>query len=212
MNTIVVAIVTGIISSLLASSIFLIVLYRIKPNVLISSRIAKRIGEGNKVIYEIKIANFTSRPVVDINFSLYKVELISTTNAHREAESIKWLEEVPLRNGARRIPELAPFNPCIKSTDYACRITITQNIEEWWNDLDVYPRFVVYAKDGLSGLNQVFFCNYTVKRDYLSVENFTTGHLLQIWKNPSVVKHHFFGKCSAGFAIRLQSRFASNGD
>lgn len=210
MGTIIVGIFTGIISSLLASSVFLLVLYRIKPNILISRKISKhKIGE--RTVYQIKIANFTSRPVVDVNYALYRVRRELMSSANGKSDEVKWLSEVNLRSVTKRIPELSAFNPCPNNsgehnTDYACRIQTEEDIEAGWVDGKTYLRFVVYATDSLSGLNQVFSHEYTYKNECLLLRPFRTGDLLEVWRDRRRFRQYFAGKTKPGFIIRLRAR------
>ena len=209
MTEITVGIVTGIISSLLASSIFLAALYRIKPNILISSKISRQKAADGRTVYQIKIANFTSRPVVDINFALYKVEKKLAHNAAGQADEVKWLTEIKLKNDSKRIPELSAFDPCAdrnasNSTDYACRIETYEDIESEWDEGKTYLRFVVYATDGLSGLSQVFAKDYPFKTDCLMHKSFRTGDLLEVWTDRRRLRRYFSGKTRPGFIIRTK--------
>jgi hypothetical protein len=215
MEEIVVGIVVGIISSLLASSIFLVVLYRIKPNILISSKISKYKNNQGKATYQIKIANFTSRRVVDVNFSLYRVDKKLASDASGQSGEIKWLKEIPLQSESKRIPELSAFNPCANrnasnSTDYACRIETYEDIELQWSEYS-YLRFVVYATDSLSGLNRVFSKDYVFKEESLLRRQFKTGDLLEVWTNEEKLRRFFSGNTRPGFALRLKHFFLCHG-
>jgi hypothetical protein len=195
--SILIALTIGVLGSLIASVLFLIFLYRFTPRILISQKIARLEDDEGRIYYQIKIANFTTRSVVDINFALYRVD-VTMASEYGQQVQVKWLEEIPLNLSSKKIPELSPFNPGRKSTtDYACKIRTYESIENQWKGNNTYLRFIVYATDSLSGLNKVFSKDY-ISRNELVDQPFKIGELKRIWDDKTKLDEQFCGDTEYG--------------
>ena len=72
------AVIIGVLSSFVASLIFLLFLTRIRPNILISDKIAKNDGSiTSGDYYRIKVINKTPRSIINVKAELKLVSLIA---------------------------------------------------------------------------------------------------------------------------------------
>jgi hypothetical protein len=98
------AIVVGMLSSFIASVIFLLFLMGLRPRIEISNHIAKgRLEVEKEAGYGIKILNKTHSSIVNVKAHLY---LIKPTELP-DGEKIRFYKEIPLKRN--RIVELSGF-------------------------------------------------------------------------------------------------------
>ena len=94
------AIIIGILSSLIAALVFLFFLTKIRPNIIISDKIAKSIDSTTgEVRYKIKILNKTSRSVINLRPQLSLISLVAMPGGvieHHKIISIKFSDIMEL--------------------------------------------------------------------------------------------------------------------
>ena len=169
------AIIIGVLSSFVASFIFLLFLARIRPNIIISDKIAKNIDSitGN-VTYIIKLINKTHRPIINVKVQLKLISLTAMPGGIIEKN-----KRIPLR--ISEIMEISKFDLKDKNAEYAYRLTTAENIEELWeDDAHSFLRFKISATDSLSGLGKVFYKDYYVKKNSIEEGGFEFGNSFNI--------------------------------
>ena len=124
MNDYIFAIIIGILSSFLASLIFLLFLTRVRPNIVISDQIAKSISSQTKNnVYIIKIVNKTPRSIIDIKAQLHLINLVIMPGG-----VMKNTKEITLKNS--ELMEISKIDLKDKEADPGYRFIIRENIEE----------------------------------------------------------------------------------
>lgn len=169
------AIIIGVLSSFVASLVFLFLLTRIRPNIEISDKIAKnRDSTTDDVNYRIKIINKTSRSIINVQAQLHLISIIAVAGG-----MIEHNKKIALRTD--KIMELSKFNLKDKNAEYAYRFIPTKNIEELWDD-DVHSflRFKISATDSLSGFCKVVKKDFHVKNNSIEEGVFEFGNSLDI--------------------------------
>lgn len=150
----IIGIVVGILSSFLASGIFLIYINRLKPKIEISPEISYYKDETETFYYVIKILNKGKRNVINVKvkLSIIKEIIISGGRVNRAKKLNLKTDEIVC------IPLYSK-----KDTDakYAFRIRCSDNLKEIWsNEKNSYLRFRVIAEDTISGSTEVFEMKY----------------------------------------------------
>lgn len=159
------SIVIGLSTSLIGSLIFLLILWMLKPSIVISKKIAHDVYlEDMEALYIFKIINnswFYS--VLDCKVTLYKVwerpndENSSKVNTRRE--KIDLIKEhknfIP--------PRLSPTSLLNRSAEYAQWFFCEEDLSAVFND-DKKLQLEVYAKHSLSGFSKIHRRNYNMSR------------------------------------------------
>lgn len=169
------AIIIGVLSSFVASLIFLIFLTRIRPNIIISDKIAKNTESiTGDVTYKIKLINKTPRSIMNVKAQLKLVSLTAMPGGIIE-ENIT----IPLK--INEIMEIPKFDLKDKNAEYAYRLTTIENIEKLWeDDAQSFLRFKISATDSLSGFGKVFYNDYYVKKISIEEGGFEFGNSFNI--------------------------------
>lgn len=164
----------GVLSSFVASLIFLLFLTRVRPKIEISDKIAKSVSPTGEPIYRIKIINKTRRSIINV-----KAELQLVTPTVTPGGIIQKTKTIPLKRS--EIMEISKFDLKDKTAGYAFRFVIYENLEELWKDeTRSFLRFRVYAVDSLSGFGRVFVKEYHTKRNSIKEGDFEFGNSLEI--------------------------------
>ncbi|MDX3913755.1 MAG: hypothetical protein QHC79_09465 [Pseudosphingobacterium sp.] len=160
-QTLYVSIITGVISS----AVFLFILSRLKPKVIISNEVAERVGSGSST-FIFKILNKSCFfKVYDVSIRVYSTKIIPSINGD-DIERI----EISVRKDYQRV--IDRFNPrhywqnsilgkkrLRSHTNYAAQFSTTVNL----NDIIAQGRTVemeVYAKHSLTGFSKIFSVEY----------------------------------------------------
>ena len=140
----------GIISSLVASSVYLWFFLRIKPNIAISDEIAETSSIDGEKEYLIKVINKGKKSIINVKAELYVI------NRSNVAEgSIDEHKKISLK-----IPEMMELEGMKdeRINDYfAFHFCTRENLGEIWNDdIQKRLRFKIYASHSISGFSQVY--------------------------------------------------------
>jgi hypothetical protein len=175
MSDYILAIIIGVLSSFVASFIFLLILTRIRPAVIISDKIAKtEDSTTGDVIYKIKIINKTHRSIINVKAQLRLITLVAAPGGLIEQN-----RTIPLRTDY--IMELPKFNLKDKNVEYAWRFNVDGNIEKLWNDDErSFLRFKIFATDGVSGFGRVFNRDFHIKKNSIIKGVFEYGNTCDI--------------------------------
>lgn len=163
----------GVIGSLVASIIFLLIVRSFRPRLEISPQIAEWGPNGSRS-QVIKIVNKGSRSIVDLRFELLLVTLKSVPDG-----ILRSTKTVKLKKPEAFI--LYNFSKSDKDAKYARRISIYEDLNEIWNaDDQQFLLFRVYAHDEVSGLAKLFEMEYRTKRNSLLAGQFHSGNTFSI--------------------------------
>ncbi len=169
-----IAIVVGVLASLLASLIFLYFLIRLKPNIEISPSISKGISKNGDTSYRIKIINKSSRPAINL-----RAELLIRTK--RNVPNGVIVNNHSLKLKTDQMFEISKFNLSDNTAGYAKRFVCTENIEEIWNDDNSsYLLFRLIATDPVSGIQKVFKKSYYTQRTDIKAGSHHYGNSFDI--------------------------------
>lgn len=171
------SILVGVASSLTASFLFLLVLARLRPRILISDKIAKVEEQNGETWYSVKILNRT-------RFDLIKVfaEFHIVTPKKKYGGYIIHAEKLDLIRS--EVLVLSKFDASDKEAKYAFRFRSTAYLEKDWVDQESYIRFRVYAAHSLSGFGKVFSKDYYDKEVDIVSGDFEYGNSLRVISSP----------------------------
>lgn len=165
------SLITGIISGIISSILFLLVLYLLKPRVIISDKICTNNIYG-KQYYFIKTINKTRWSIHDI-----KVELSLLQTSSTKGGKIYKVDKIELR----RDP---PFQiPAFKKSDrdalYAILYSTESDLNELWTEDTHCLRVVISARHNLSGFGKTFTKEYYSKEHAIHFGKFEFGNTIQ---------------------------------
>ncbi len=168
------SIIIGIFSSLIASFIFILCLFRIKPNIVISDSVAfckSKIDQ--KDTYYFKVINMENRLVINIQAKLF---VITTVNGPGGVN--KYYKQVMLVTD--KLYELEPNCSRDETAQYHYMFATKEDLTALWqNDSNQHLRFQIIATDPITGFSKVFKKDYT-KRNSIKKGIFQTGASLEI--------------------------------
>jgi hypothetical protein len=172
------AIVVGMLSSLIASLIFSYILMRLRPRIAISNHIAKgKLDVEKEVGYGIKILNKTRSSIVNVEAHLY---LIKPTELP-DGEKIRFYEEILLKRN--RIPELSEFGSETKIsgiayTDYDWIFVTYEDLERKLENPNYFLQFSLWATHSISGFSKHLV--KTFSKESIREGEFKKGNSLEI--------------------------------
>jgi len=152
------SVIIGILSSVIASIIFLTFLTRVRPKIEISNQIAKgkSLTTGD-IIYRIKVINKTRHSIINIKAQLHLVTPIVVPGG-----ILLKTKEIPLKRS--EVMCLEKFDPKDEQAKYAFRFVTYEDIEKSWSDdKRSFLRFRIVATDSISGFSKVFTKDYHTK-------------------------------------------------
>ena len=180
----IVAILIGVLSSIVASIIFILFLCRLRPKIIISPEIAKWKTINGERIYQIKVINKTGRSIMNI-----KAKLSLVTYRERPGGRTPATEKIPLYKS--EVMELSKFDLEDTEDNHAFRFGTYIDIEKLWNDEESFFRFKVYGTDSFSGFGEVFVQDYHIKKSPIVEGDFHAGNSLEIKREiKNIPIHH----------------------
>ncbi|ALQ52154.1 hypothetical protein [Nitrosomonas ureae] len=141
------SILIGIFSSLSASGLFLIVLFKLRPIIEISPEIADQ-SNNDGPCYAFKFINRSKYQAFDIS-----IETILITPIQVPGGPVNHVKEVILRKS--HFHELGGFSPKDKEAHYAFRVATFDDLRSLWISDTQYLRINVVASHALSGFSSV---------------------------------------------------------
>jgi hypothetical protein len=165
--------VIGAIGSLLASAVFLFILFRYRPRLLLSTQIAKT-TYADKAVYAFKVLNSGHRDAVAIKAEVLMIEpQVIVGGVGRNVLQVSlvrdnWFVLRPLSKvGDKVLDATFEFITC-------------ENVEqEWATHANSYLVFRVQAQDALSGFSAVFSSEIS-SRNEIKVGRFAKGQSMAI--------------------------------
>lgn len=162
----------GVVSSVVASTIWLVTIRAVRPRVDISSVIAEE-GEGEDRKWRIKIINRARRAALDIEFELVAVRPASAMNG-----------AVNFTRSCRvgRAPIILPGVSQRRRDDDNCyRLRIHDNPREMLaGDDGRFLRLRLFARDEVSGIGRVFESRYTYEATQVVRGRFARGQVFDV--------------------------------
>lgn len=165
----------GVISSLTASVVFLLVLSKLRPRLEISDKIAWTMADNRKE-FHIKIINRTKNPIVNI-----KTELLLAK--WRNVSGGRIYSSMPIELRQSEALQISGFtsDPEDNKAEYAIRFTALEDIDQLWaNDENTSLIFRVYGVHSISNLGRAFQRTYHRKATSLKYGDFKFGNSLEI--------------------------------
>jgi hypothetical protein len=170
------AIITGVISSLLASLIFLLFLFCLKPKLKISSKIARYITPEGKKVFLIKVINCSFFKLIDVNVELFIQNPINTHGG----KNLR-LHKLVLKRD--KIWYIEKRNTLFSKSEYATYAIIfncLDDIDKEWQADGSTLHFKVICKHGLSGFQKVNTRHYYDKSTEIKDGKFIHGRSMEI--------------------------------
>lgn len=172
------SVLVGVGSSLIASLLFLLVLFQVRPRIIIGPSIAKLVRKSNgQTAFVFKVINRS--PFFKAYDLRGEVIIYKKTPSRNGQDLMKTSEKVDIINGAhwsvsrfnvRHLTQILNKNKKIKGrSDYAIQIGTEYDLENVIEEERVV-RFVVHAKHPLSGFTRVRF------KDFDHIEDIQNGY------------------------------------
>lgn len=159
-----VSIVIGVLAGITASWLFWFLLSRLKPNLIISKKIAKVKNKRGQHIYTIKVINKSRRKIININAQLYLLTMETTFG------NFSTIREIELKRN--KVMELSRFNIKDKEANYNWRFVTEKPIDLLLKNFkNSILRFELYAIDSFSGFGRVYTMDYK-KEDNPIIEGY----------------------------------------
>ena len=141
------SILIGVLSSLSASGLFLLVLFRLRPRIEISPEIADQ-SNSDGPCFAFKFVNRSTYQAFDIS-----IEAILITPIQVPGGPVNNAKEVVLRKS--HFHELGGFSPKDKEAHYAFRVATLEDLRSLWVSDTQFLRVNVVARHALSGFSSV---------------------------------------------------------
>ena len=199
-GSILIGIVTGFLTGLVTSFIFLSLVSQLKPKIAISPVIAQDKGSPSwpSVSYSIKVINrtrciefFRDGRVLNVKA---KLELVTETNPHK-SHNLQELDEHPLLSSRtielRRdeILQLGPLDKKDRYQGYAYRFRTDQDLIAMWTNPDgnrQFIRFTITATDPWSNFPFLYIQEYHNKKGAFRRGNFESGNTFNVYPGEQI--------------------------
>lgn len=163
--------IIGIVSGVIASLLFLLALFFLKPSIQISDKICTN-NEYGKSYYFIKTINKTWWTVYDI-----KVELSLLQPSPTKGGIIYKVDKIELR---REPPfQIPPYSKKDKDAFYAVLFSTESDLDELWTEKTHCLKVVISARHNFSGFSNIFTKEYFSKEHAIHKGKFEFGKSLQ---------------------------------
>jgi hypothetical protein len=172
-----ISLIIGIISSLIASGLFLALLFCLRPRISISSKIARVTTPEGEKRFVIKVVNRSFYKLIDVNVEF--VILIPRTTSG--GNNLK-LEKLTLINDKIWFIDKRDNYLSTKSkyASYAVQFTCKDDLDEKWNSDGSSAHFKVICRHVLSGFSSVCTQQFFDKPTDIVTGRFKHGKCLEI--------------------------------
>ena len=162
----------GILGSLIASSTFLVVMWNLRPNILISDFIAEDTETGVST-HSIKLINKSARAAINV-----RIEFVRLTSENRQGGAVYKAFTIPILRS--EFFSIGPFSSQDTEARYAVRVVMQENLRDYWQH-DKSQHFVirVIAQDEFSMFSRVFTKEYRTKES-IKTGKFPVGNSCEI--------------------------------
>jgi len=151
----------GVISGLLTSILFFLLLRGLRPNIIISPYIAETIHKDQKY-YDFKIVNKASRPAINI-----RAHIVIARPTSVEDGFIFTTKNINLV--CDNTFELASYSKKDSNAPYAFRFSTTDDLDQIWINDAEHIRFKIIATDSESGFSRSFLKAFHTKRNSIVI-------------------------------------------
>jgi len=165
-------VLVGVLSSLIASALFLFALFRIRPNLVISPFIATD-ADGRGTFYSFKIINKAPRPAINV-----RAELTMAEKAVVDGGEVCWEGKIPLV--ADQVFEIGGHNTKDPNAEFAFRFVTDRDLGEIWKNNSQYLTLRVVATDSVTGFSRTFRRDFHLKRTCLKPGTHGFGDSLDV--------------------------------
>lgn len=164
----------GIVSSIIAATIFVLFFSKIRPRIEISEQICRsRADDGTGEDFEIKIINRSGFPAINLRAELQLVRQVVVPEGYVQI----WDDVALIRPNPLQIEKYAKKD---QQGMYAFYFRTLENLDELWkDDTTSFLRIRIFATHSLSGFSKVFVKNY-FKKSVLVLGEFTAGDSFEI--------------------------------
>ena len=147
----------GVVSGVVASAAFFLLLRRLRPDIEISPLIAK-VTTGGYTYYDFKIINRSRRAAIDI-----RVHCVLATPENVQGGPIYQTLGITLTKDT--FFELGPYDRNDRDAYYALRFTTVDDLDTLWKDDRSHVRLRIMATDSESGFSRAFLRDFRTKRN-----------------------------------------------
>lgn len=176
MQDILINVLVGVISGIVASSVFFWLIFRLKPNVDISPYITTEYDDDGTPYYRFKIINRTRRSITNV-----QCKLVMSKDRNVPQGKIRINEDLTLKR--EQIFEIAPYSKKDADAHYAYRLVTYDDLETIWDDNDMaYLRLMVSATDSVSNFSRITTRSFHDKRTVLIRGSHVFGNSLDVAK------------------------------
>ncbi|HZG53101.1 MAG TPA: hypothetical protein VEZ40_13275 [Pyrinomonadaceae bacterium] len=171
LDKVVLAVLVGIVSN----GMFLILLSRLRPRLIISPYIARgKSTLDGRLIFRIKVINRSKYPVTNIRAQLHLMKPYQSIGGEvSKSKSIRLVRADPI--------VLDKFSKKDIDVNYAYRFVTYEDIDKLWGDDTIqFIRFRITCQHGLSGFGGYFFRDFRVKRKTIKEGDFYKGNTFEI--------------------------------
>lgn len=163
----------GVLGSVIASVIFLLVLRNFRPKIEISEHIAKWEKDGTSG-YSVKILNKGSRNIIDLRYEIFLV-----TKESIPGGELLTTRSLALKNYSGFI--LSKYERKSTEGSFARRIVILDDVDFLWDDdSSQYVIFRVFSHDEVSGLGKLYQREFRTKRNSIKDGQFHFGDSFEV--------------------------------
>ena len=152
-----IAFLIGIVSGIVSSAIFYLLLRGLRPAIEISPYIAC-VQQEDTCYYDFKIINKSKRPLTNI-----RAHASIAKQVYVEGGPIFQTEKIPLIRD--HYFEMGGFSLKDKNADYALRFATKFDLGSAWITNSDHVKLRVIATDSISGFSKAFVQQYTTKRN-----------------------------------------------
>lgn len=164
---------TGVGASFVASVVFWLALFRVRPKIVISDKIAKGLTDDGDTAYRIKIVNKSRRSAVDLHVAVYR-------DTYRNVPDGQVHRLKPLKIRSTPGYMLHGYRCRDAESRYALRLRIDEDVDQVWTDDSIQSLVVrIYARDSMSGAYRHFEHAYT-QRTCITPGSFHKGDSFEV--------------------------------
>jgi hypothetical protein len=159
------AIAVGILSSVVASALWILILSRLTPKMVISPEIAE---DPASHVFRIKVVNLSRRAAVDLRVEAHLVTSIGARGGRVNRRTNLECGNPPL--------VLPRRNRASKEYDNAYRLRLDSNIRELWSsNPDSFVRLQIFARHEVTGMGKMFERRYHHRSSEIVMGSFVHG-------------------------------------
>lgn len=165
-------ILLSILSGLVASGVFLLVLSKFRPEIEISPYIARETDDDGKY-YVFKIVNRSPRSCIGV-----KVDASLAKQTNVEGGHTFWTKHLALKQ--KEVFEISKNDLEDKNADYAWRFVTDDDLDTLWASDNDMVRFRVLATDSLTGFSRAFVHQFRLARNSIKTGSHHFGNDLDV--------------------------------